>query len=194
MREIKPKKTVYRGHTYRSMAEAKTAEALDRLGLSFEYECAAARGPQYVGGQYTPDFWVPDLNAYIEVAGVWDDRHNANTALFAGEMDCYGWFTGDPDCIGKPLMMMVNGDGFMHPIFPYDDYNAYWDEDSIEFRSLGVMLGTCEGCGELMLVTTVANWVCPHCGFNNNGDDNRFWERAKGNLFDAAGVKRYGGR
>lgn len=193
MTEIRPKKTIYRGQTYRSMAEAKTAEALDRLGLTFEYECAAARGPLYVGGQYTPDFWVPDLNAYIEVAGVWDERHERNTAEFAQEMNCYGWFDGDRSCIGKPYMMMVNGDGYMHPIHPADGPN--WREYGRKFINYGVMLGTCGGCGKLMIATPCSFWICPNCGHRNSGnEDERFWERAHGNLFDAAGVKRYGGR
>ena len=199
MKEIKPKKTVYRGQTYRSMAEAKTAEALDRLGLQFEYECAAARGPQYVGGQYTPDFWVPELNAYLEVAGVWDERHKVNTAEFARETDCRGWFTGGdrkpvPENIGKPVMMHVTGDGYMYPILPMEDDVTEWGRSSDEFHGEYVMLGTCGRCGSLFVCTVYGSWTCPRCSYSNTGDDERFWERSTGNLFDAAGVKRYGGR
>lgn len=197
--EIKPKATLYGGTMYRSMAEAKTAESLDRLGLAFEYEQAAARGPRYVGGQYTPDFWVPGLNAYIEVAGVWNERHMLNTAEFARETGCDGWFTGGPGHpalgnIGKPVMMHVDGDGYMHPVLPMEDDEPSWRQAAEEFHSSYAMMGECGTCGRLFACTVCAAWVCPHCGRLNDGDDERFYKRAHGNLFDAAGVKRYGGR
>lgn len=192
---IKPKQTTFKGIDYRSMAEAKTAESLDNLGLEFEYETRAARGRQYIGGQYTPDFWVPGLNAYIEVAGVWDERHKVNTAEFAWERGCHGWFTGNRDNVGQPIMMHVDGDGYMHPVMPVCEDHSAWESTCDEFHSEYAMLGTCGRCGELFACTVYARWVCPKCGYSNDADeDERFYERAHGNLFDAAGVKRYGGR
>lgn len=198
--EIKPKATIYGGTRYRSMAEAKTAESLDRLGLAFEYEQEAARGPRYVGGQYTPDFWVPGLKAYIEVAGVWDERHKVNTAEFAREMDCHGWFTGGPghvitERLAMPVMVHVDGDGYLHPVLPMGTGDDSWTPASEKFHSTRAMLGTCASCGSLMVCTFYSDLVCPRCGFANGSETRQeFIDGCHVNIFDAAGVKRYGGR
>ena len=178
MREIKPKKTVYRGHTYRSMAEAKTAEALDRLGLSFEYECAAARGPQYIGGQYTPDFWVPGLNAYLEVAGVWDERHEHNSAAFIRDANLYRY--NDFEDVEGTRFFRIDGDGYVIPI---------WEDG--EACHIDGFINRCSKCGGLSLMGNDGPWNCPHCGA---WDGDHFLVTIGDNLFDAAGVKRYGGR
>ena len=179
MKEIKPKKTVYRGQTYRSMAEAKTAEALDRLGLQFEYECAAARGPQYVGGQYTPDFYADGLRSYIEVAGIWDRRHEANARQYIIDMNLYQydeWEHSD-----APRFFRVDGDGYIIPVF---------SDGSCGERGDG-FVNRCSACGSLSLMGHAGSYECPHCG---SWDGDRYIDPIGDNIFDVAGVKRYGGR
>lgn len=191
--EIKPKATLYGGTRYRSMAEAKTAESLDRLGLDFEYERDAARGPRYVGGQYTPDFWVPGLNAYIEVAGVWDERHKVNTAEFARESGCLGWYPDGTGYVRSPVMVHVDGDGYLHPVLPMGDDEEAWRRDAEPFHRGGALLLSCRRCGALFMRCVHSACECPSCGFlNGKGSDPSADRRV--NLFDAAGVRRYGGR
>ncbi|MBM6756745.1 hypothetical protein H6A18_09545 [Collinsella tanakaei] len=174
--EIKPKITYFMGERYRSMAEAKTAESLHRLGLAYDYEAAAARGPQYIGGQFTPDFFVPEMNMFMEVAGVWDERHRLNSAQFIRDMSLDGW-TGD-GCPCPARFARVDGDGYVWAVFPDG-----WTDHAY--------LSRCTECGRLIAVSESQGWACPLCGAYDGDRYLAFMER---NLFDLAGVKRYGGR
>lgn len=67
MGEIKPIETYYNGYRFRSRLEARWAVFFDSLGIVYEYE------PQgfNIGHneRYLPDFYLPNLNYYIEVKG-----------------------------------------------------------------------------------------------------------------------------
>jgi len=57
--------TRYDGHRFRSRLEARWAVFFKTLGLTYRYE---PEGFQLSNGQsYLPDFWLPDLQAYLEV-------------------------------------------------------------------------------------------------------------------------------
>lgn len=62
--EIKPIETLYRGYRFRSRMEARWAVFMDHLGVKFDYEPEAYALPS---GGYLPDFFVPELDAYIEI-------------------------------------------------------------------------------------------------------------------------------
>jgi len=63
--EIKPKRTSYKGTSFRSKLEAQWAVFFDTLGLEYQYE------PEYDevqnGVWYKPDFCLPSLNCHIEI-------------------------------------------------------------------------------------------------------------------------------
>lgn len=67
--------TRYAGHRFRSRLEARWAVFMDTLGVKYEYEPQGFEltidpyfdGPRTV--RYLPDFWLPDLQAYMEVKG-----------------------------------------------------------------------------------------------------------------------------
>lgn len=64
----------WNGWQFRSQAEAYAAMFLTKLGVSFQYEPEAYA---LDGGEPTrPDFWLPDLNAWLEIKGsdTFDDR------------------------------------------------------------------------------------------------------------------------
>ncbi|WBP92179.1 PDDEXK family nuclease [Kitasatospora cathayae] len=68
MTTIQPIETRYAGHHFRSRLEARWAVFFDAIGITWEYE------PQgYTVGldrrPYLPDFWLPDLHAFVEVKG-----------------------------------------------------------------------------------------------------------------------------
>ncbi|MEV7602929.1 hypothetical protein AB0O91_36745 [Kitasatospora sp. NPDC089797] len=68
MTTIQPIETRYAGHRFRSRLEARWAVFFDTVGITWEYE------PQgYTVGPdkrpYLPDFWLPDLHAFVEVKG-----------------------------------------------------------------------------------------------------------------------------
>lgn len=100
----KAKKTYYRGTWYDSNTEAKVAEALDDIGIAYEYHRQCFRDKRFPYGQYTPDFHLPNTDTYIEVAWALDQRHRGNLTTFC-ELVC----SYDPDNLWR--VWFVNSDG-----------------------------------------------------------------------------------
>lgn len=66
-RHIKPIETRYKGYRFRSRLEARWAVFFDSLGLKWEYE---PEGFDLGFGElYLPDFWLPEMNAWVEIKG-----------------------------------------------------------------------------------------------------------------------------
>lgn len=61
---IKAIETVYNGYRFRSRLEARWAVFFDKLGIKYEYE---PEGFDLDGVRYLPDFWLPELQYWIEV-------------------------------------------------------------------------------------------------------------------------------
>ena len=174
------KKCLYDGFWFKSNLEGKVAESLDKLGISWNYEPMVARGRQYVGGQYTPDFHLVESDVYIEVAGDWDSRHEHNSRELFSDLGCAAWDEFDRG--GRPMIMHVDGNGGMHGI------------DESGERDVGVyelFVNRCRACGKVSIIPMAGFWACPYCGAY---DGDHYTEFLGYNLFDAAGVKRYGGR
>ena len=62
----RPIETLYAGCRFRSRLEARWAIFLDALGVLWEYEI---EGFDLDGLWYLPDFWLPSLEAWLEVKG-----------------------------------------------------------------------------------------------------------------------------
>lgn len=56
--------TQYKGIEFRSRTEARWAVFLDELGFKWEYE---PEGYQLLSGWYLPDFWLPEIDSFLEV-------------------------------------------------------------------------------------------------------------------------------
>lgn len=56
--------TWYRGYYFRSRKEARVAVFLDELGVKWEYEMQGYADSEVA---YLPDFWLPELDVYLEV-------------------------------------------------------------------------------------------------------------------------------
>jgi hypothetical protein len=61
---IKPIKTVYKGYRFRSRLEARWGVFFETLGIPWEYE---KEGFQINGKYYLPDFYLPDIDTWIEI-------------------------------------------------------------------------------------------------------------------------------
>src|SRR5690349_15128505 len=87
---IKAIETRYGGRHYRSRLEARWAVLFDKVGLSYEYE---PEGFEFDGIRYLPDFYLCEIDSYVEVKGNPDDIDSAwaKTASFcvAIEKPCY---------------------------------------------------------------------------------------------------------
>lgn len=60
--------TQYKGIEFRSRTEARWAVFLTELGIEWEYE---PEGYQLLSGWYLPDFWLPQIDAFLEVKPDW---------------------------------------------------------------------------------------------------------------------------
>jgi hypothetical protein len=63
-RRIKSKNTFYNGYNFRSRLEARWAIWFDCMEIKYGYEI---EGYDLDGKAYLPDFWLPDLNIWIEI-------------------------------------------------------------------------------------------------------------------------------
>ena len=63
---IKPIETFYNGYKFRSRLEARWAVFLDALGVKYEYE---PEGFNIDGTKYLPDFYLPNVDRWLEVKG-----------------------------------------------------------------------------------------------------------------------------
>lgn len=61
---IKAIDTEYNGMVFRSRLEARWAVFFDAAGIKYEYE---PEGFEYHGYRYLPDFYLPELDTYVEV-------------------------------------------------------------------------------------------------------------------------------
>ena len=79
---IKAIQTEYNGYKFRSRLEARWAVFFDTLGIEYEYE---PEGYELKNGmKYLPDFYLPDLNLWVEVKGFlteYDEEKIRNFAI-----------------------------------------------------------------------------------------------------------------
>lgn len=61
---MKAIETYYKGNRFRSRLEARWAVAFDCLGIAWDYE---VEGYVVSGKPYLPDFWLPQLNCFVEI-------------------------------------------------------------------------------------------------------------------------------
>lgn len=64
--------TQYKGYRFRSRLEARWAVFFDALNIKWEYEKEGYKFDD--GTQYLPDFWLTDLEYFVEVKGYMTDQ------------------------------------------------------------------------------------------------------------------------
>lgn len=151
------KKTEYRGVWFRSNLEAKVAERLDGLGIAWEYETRCFRDKRFSGGQYTPDFWLPECYTYLEVAGVIDERHMNNALVFCETQNVNNpsddpSFNDIPPLLAEdtPAYFFIDGTGEVRDPFHMDSYL--------------VLVGCKADCGHRSFVHSCGDYACRICG------------------------------
>ena len=86
---IKAIETVYNGYRFRSRLEARWAVFFDTMEIEYQYE---PEGFDLGNGiWYLPDFWLPDLELWIEIKGIkpTEDEH-LKMALLAQKSNSNG--------------------------------------------------------------------------------------------------------
>ena len=165
-KNIRPKKTLYRGVEFDSRLEARVAEAYDALGIGWEYHVKAFQGSGFAYGRYTPDLWLPGEGLHVEVCHSFDERHQrqVGAAIFCG--GAIGLLDGHPD---SPGIVVVTGG----------------DSDG-DFKS-DVFVTRCPTCGRWGHRYEPGKWVCRACGAVGEPSVGTMHR----NLFRAAGVTCY---
>ena len=84
--------TRYAGHRFRSRLEARWAVALDHLGVKWRYESEGYELGDLLGC-YLPDFWLPDLNTFLEIKpGKPSDRELQKLLELIAQKQSFGAF------------------------------------------------------------------------------------------------------
>jgi hypothetical protein len=82
---IEAKPTWYAGILFDSKLEANVAKQLDYDAEEWVYHPESFYGDEYTGfgNKYTPDFFLPEHNIYLEVCTQWDKRHEHCVKTFS---------------------------------------------------------------------------------------------------------------
>lgn len=112
MAEIKAIETYYNGDRFRSRIEARWACFFHALEIEYVYEPEGYRLPR--GGCYLPDFWIDELNTWIEIKGqpAKDDEMTKAKMLSAGTKKPVVIFEGQFPPDGKPFWGQSFGGSF----------------------------------------------------------------------------------
>lgn len=96
--------TTYKGIEFRSKNEAQWAVFLDECGIEWQYEPA---GYQLISGWYLPDFWLPEVDAFLEVkpSGTPEDIRWSDLVAMTG----------------KSLFVTDGSPGYSHPTYGQTD-------------------------------------------------------------------------
>lgn len=81
---LQPIETIYKGYRFRSRLEARWAVFFDALGIVWEYE---KEGYDLDGLWYLPDFWLPELEYWVEVKGKLPENYGTEKDLAGEEIE-----------------------------------------------------------------------------------------------------------
>jgi hypothetical protein len=146
---IRPIETRYAGHRFRSRLEARWAVLLDRLNIRWLYEHQGFETPL---GPYLPDFWLPELNTFLEVKpGIWSSDEAYKLEQLIRAQKAYGAFglPFDSDQIVSSLYPVDENFERLHPWPAALPRPASWDSFPLpKAASIGWDNICCPACGE----------------------------------------------
>jgi hypothetical protein len=116
MKSIKAIDTTYRGYRFRSRLEARWAVFMDAINVRFEYE---GEGFAFDGVAYLPDFFLPDMDCFLEIKPTDPSEEEVRKA----ELLC--------EHTGKNVYILVG-----QPCCPYsEDYQNHWHGNNSRMHS-----------------------------------------------------------
>ena len=146
--ELPAQKDWYNGIEFRSKLESKTAQALDNIGIPYVYEPDGYKLSN--GLWYRPDFWLPNVQQFIECKGVMSSTDSAKIVGLVEDTNC-------------PVMVISYDNAMM--------VQRFWGSQDGEIATYTncLALAQCEDCGALWFLSAADYYGCPHCGAYHNG-------------------------
>jgi hypothetical protein len=170
-------KTTYNGIEFKSKLEAKIALFLDALKIKWEYEpkvFALSNGVIYI-----PDFFLSELNTWLEVKGDIQEHNKEISRIFVEN--------------NKSELILIS------------NKNAFWfsgrDEAGIEDDV--VLVGECSNCKSIFFCSNLGSYYCRKCKIHEGDHDIKyclqsefFYGQEIINFYDSdsikEGLKKYG--
>lgn len=142
MEQLQAQPTEYGGICFRSKLEAKTAQALDNIGIPYIYE---PEGFQLTNGLwYKPDFYLPEVKQFIECKGKMDQTDAAKV---------YGLV----EDTGHPILVI----GYENAIL----IKRFFDDgDIVTYEHDEIHIAECTKCESVRFISMSDTYRCPHCG------------------------------
>lgn len=124
------------------MLESKTAQALDNLGIAYQYE---PDGYKLSNGMwYRPDFWLPYAREFIECKGVMSTEDSAKVCGLVQD-------TGVP-------VVVISYENIMLVV-------RWYDGEIVTYSGEDIMLGWCMACGMGYFYAEPGSYQCTNCGY-----------------------------
>lgn len=166
--------TYYKGIKMRSKLEAKFAVFLDALKINWMYEPKSFVLSN--GITYIPDFYLPELNTWVEVKGKIEEHNKKVSSLFTSENK-------------QELLIISNNKGLW--------YSSFGEED--------IYIGLCSHCGRYFFCGNMGSYHCRSCNEYEGDHDIKytlqsdiFCREDNINFYDLnsieEGLKRYGAK
>lgn len=125
--------TEFNGITFRSRTEARWAIFMRNLGVKYDYE---AEGYDLDGLHYLPDFWLPDLKAFLEIKPEAPNNQEMERALRLANYTKRKIFIQS----GSPrLPDLADASDSMRCIFPGESEDVpYWWCECLKCGKIGI--------------------------------------------------------
>ena len=141
--ELPAQKDWYNGIEFRSKLESKTAQALDNIGIPYVYEPDGYKLSN--GLWYRPDFWLPNVQQFIECKGVMSSTDSAKIVGLVED-------TNHP-------VLVISYDKAMF-------ITKWWNNpnETVVTYSDNILIVRCISCSKKFFLAGEDTYTCPACG------------------------------
>ena len=138
--------TIYKKVQMKSRLEANIAFFLDELGIKWKYEPKSFLLSNRK--HYMPDFYLPELNCFVEAKGVITKEVKETLEIFAKETK-------------NEILCLSAKKGF---------YLELWDTGDVCWGDT-IQIGKCSHCGSFFFCNNIGSYHCRKCGKHEGDHD-----------------------
>jgi len=142
--------TIYKGIQMRSKLESRIAFFLDLLKIKWEYEPNSFLLSD--GTSYIPDFYLTEMDIWLEVKGVICENNIEISKKFVKE--------------NKTTLLMISNIDTMW--FSLEDFD---DGINVDFN---IYIGLCSHCNKYFFCSNLGDWGCKNCGSHEGDHDLKY--------------------